>query len=226
MLLPSGLLSRLLTGAVLFGALGAARGWVSGDVGSEMVVGATTGLVLGAFWYFDLQRAAKYRRSFDPADRTLTRPQPAPAASPIARRYGVNPFLQALFVVLVAGLIAMAVFIPQQPDAPAGIAWILWAVTLLPAAFLAWLVLRYTTIGPHGISVHSNFKTQTVTWSELAEVRWHRTDFADTLLLCTHDGREIKTVGAEVHFTGTGRRRTERMLADIGRAWAIHTGEG
>jgi hypothetical protein len=125
-------------------------------------------------------------------------------------------------VVFVAGMIAMAVFIPRQPDAPGGIAWVLWALTILPAAFLMWLVLRYTTIGPHGISVHSDLKTQTVTWPELAEVRWHRTDFADTLLLYTHDGREIMTVGAEVHFTGMGRRRMERMLADIRRAWAVH----
>jgi hypothetical protein len=222
MRLPSGLLSRLLTGAMLFSALGAAVGWVSGDVGYETASGACTGLVVGTIWFFDLRRTAKYRRSFDPADRTLTRPQPARATRPIRRRYGVEPILQVLLVVLVAGMIAMAVFLPQQPDVPAGIVWFLWVFTLIPAACLVWLVLRSTTIGPLGVIVRSNLKSQTVSWPELAEVRWHRTGFGDVLLLCTHDGREIKVVGAEVHRTGVGRRRMERVLADIGHAWAVH----
>jgi hypothetical protein len=221
---PVALLWRLLIGAFLFGALGAAAGLFSGDATDGAIGGAFVGVLIGASWYWRFLRAQEYRGSFDPAGRTLTRPERAvtdtpPGNRPVVRRYRASVLLLALAVVSFAGFTTIAILAAGAPKAPAMIALFFWGMVALSGWFLWSVVFTYTEVGPRGLRVRTPTKVQAISWPELAEVRWNRDTAHDRLLFATVDGREIKSTGAVVTDEGFGQRRALRMLADIRKAW-------
>ncbi|HZM74433.1 MAG TPA: hypothetical protein VFC19_01835 [Candidatus Limnocylindrales bacterium] len=212
----------LVLGALLFGAIGAMGGLESGH-GATLgaVVGAAWGMFVGGVWAWQQLRARKYRERVDPPGPTLSRDGLAlpGTQTPIRRRYRLAPVSTIAIAVFSAACLSVAVWGWFIPDAVIG-----WAFTGLAAVFavLAWYgVSTYTSIGPHGVRVHTMLTARTVRWGELAEVGWLRDATGDFVVLKTANGTQIKTAGAFITATGGSRRRTLRMLSDIEHAWAL-----
>jgi hypothetical protein len=216
----------LLRGALIFSVVGAIQGLVRGEpVAAAMAGGAVVGLCTGALWHWNTLRARRYRRNSTLVDQTLLRPQATPAPvpaveQPIKRRYRLPARVFVVAVVAFAGFITIASWAPWMPDTSPLVVIGFWCIAVVSGAFLWLTTFTYTEVGTRGVRVRTPTRSQAVAWSELAEVRWHRDDSGDALLLCARDGRQLKVVGATVTNTGFGEQRALRLLADIEKAWS------
>jgi hypothetical protein len=216
-----------LAGKLIFSVLGfSMAGWVagilSGDGIAESVAGgAFAGLLPGGWWYAEARRAQRYRASFDPKDRFVRWPERGRATSPFTNRRYRYPVALRLMAA-VGGLMwpAIAMASSVAPEAGVGVAVVFWVIAAVAGVFAWHVFFTSTEVRADGLVVRTTIRRQTISWSELFEVRWQREAGRDVLVFCAVDGRAIKSAGVAVTAEGYGERRMLRLLDDIESAWA------